>query len=475
MKYFRKPCHIEQVNYKQPVDELYANKATDKQKDIVNKTTGLAEKKYNTNHVCKVFQDYAEAQHYQLRYGGKIYSLQQCSHDPVNEDLSVEEFLLKYGNVSFEPAYGEKIHVLVIEKKKQLLNGFRYIKEMIYNHMAIKMFTLFNEVVSKGIVSMGIKTDAILVTEAKEELEKLFHFDASKKGGIKFESGKFCANKRVTQTSNSPFDIKPLKIWQPTIKNEWKYDEFQELFDFEENDGEARMNWFLGGPYPGVGKTHAVSSYKGHEILFVPPFNTLAQETKDVKGHDACTVHKLLGIFGDGQQYAKVQRTNIEKYDCICFDEVLLNPPFILQKIDLFMKSHPKIKFFTTGDTDQLQPINFNYNNVTNRGQYMLNCIAQMFPNQITLKIPKRVKTEAERQTIYQLKDDIFHSDKNIHDVLKNHNFKVISNMSDVTSTKNVCYFKYRTKQVNKYVHRNLIEHPKKFFCIDNMLYWTDL
>ena len=92
------------------------------------------------------------------------------------------------------------------------------------------------------------------------------------------------------------------------------------------------MNWFLGGSYPGVGKTHAVSSYKGHEILFVPPFNTLAQETKDVKGHDACTVHKLLGIFGDGQQYAKVQRTNIEKYDCICFDEVLLNPPFILQK-----------------------------------------------------------------------------------------------------------------------------------------------
>ena len=50
----------------------------------------------------------------------------------------------------------------------------------------------------------------------------------------------------------------------------------------------------------------------------------------------------------------------------------------------------------------------------------------------------------------------------------KNHNFKVISNMSE-------CYFKYRTKQVNKYVHRNLIEHPKKFFCIDNMLYWTDL
>ena len=42
----------------------------------------------------------------------------------------------------------------------------------------MKMFTLFNLVVSKGIIPKGIKTDAILVSESKEELEKLlpFHF-----------------------------------------------------------------------------------------------------------------------------------------------------------------------------------------------------------------------------------------------------------------------------------------------------------
>jgi len=72
------------------------------------------------------------------------------------------------------------MHILVIEKKERLTNGYRYIKEMIYNHMSIRMFELFQEVVEKGIVPKGIKTDAILVSESKEELEKKFQFNPDK-------------------------------------------------------------------------------------------------------------------------------------------------------------------------------------------------------------------------------------------------------------------------------------------------------
>ena len=46
-------------------------------KHIVNKTTGLVEKRENKAHLCRVFNDFAEAQYYQVKYGGKIYSLQQ--------------------------------------------------------------------------------------------------------------------------------------------------------------------------------------------------------------------------------------------------------------------------------------------------------------------------------------------------------------------------------------------------------------
>ena len=57
------------------------------------------------------------------------------------------------------------------------------------------MFNLYNKVIQAGIIPKGIKTDAILVTETKEELEKKFAFTPSIIGGLKFETGKKCINK----------------------------------------------------------------------------------------------------------------------------------------------------------------------------------------------------------------------------------------------------------------------------------------
>ena len=66
--------------------------------------------------------------------------------------------------------------------------------------MAVKMFTLFNLAISKGIEPKGIRTDAIfLVSEPEEQLKKLFHFDASEIGGLKLETGKYCTNQKTRQ------------------------------------------------------------------------------------------------------------------------------------------------------------------------------------------------------------------------------------------------------------------------------------
>ena len=73
------------------------------------------------------------------------------------------------------------------------------------------------------------------------------------------------------------------------------------------------------GLFPGVGKTTSVINFKGHRLLFVTPFNKLAQQTR-VKGHDAITLNMLLGFFGDGKDYVKFSQYDISKYDCICFD-----------------------------------------------------------------------------------------------------------------------------------------------------------
>ena len=77
----------------------------------------------NTSHVCKVFTTYAEAQHYQIKYQGRIYSLQQQSGSDVEcEDISVDEFLAKYGAMEFMPPTddGPKLYVLVIDKSETL-------------------------------------------------------------------------------------------------------------------------------------------------------------------------------------------------------------------------------------------------------------------------------------------------------------------------------------------------------------------
>ena len=291
-------------------------------------------------------------------------------------------------------------------------------------------------------------------------MEKKFQFNPDKIGGIKFESGKTCANHRVMQRENEPFEVKELTVYPIPIFNEWDQEEFQETFD------EMPSNRVLiKGTAPGVGKTTCVKNYnKKGKKLFVTPFNKLAQQTR-MSGQDAITLNTLLGIYGDGKKYAKIKPYDITNYECICFDEIMINPPHILQQIDYFMKQNPEKFFFATGDVDQLQPIQCYANNVQNSPLYLSECIDQMFPSQITLTINKRLKR--------QLKDDIFDEKQDIMKVMKKYGFRIITKYSDLKSTNNISYFNFRAKNVS--VHTNLVQQPKKTVSINKTKYWPGL
>jgi len=58
---------------------------------------------------------------------------------------------------------------------------------------------------------------------------------------------------------------------------------------------------------------------------------------------------------------------------------------------------------------------------------------------------------------------------------LKNFGFKTISKLSDVTTLANICYFNFRTNEVNQFVHKNLIKKPQKTVKIEKVNYWEDL
>ena len=70
----------------------------EQKKNIANKTAGLAEKHHNNQHVCKVFTTFAEAQYYQIKYNGRIYSLQQQHLHDGMDDMSNEDSINEYEN-----------------------------------------------------------------------------------------------------------------------------------------------------------------------------------------------------------------------------------------------------------------------------------------------------------------------------------------------------------------------------------------
>ena len=281
----------------------------------------------------------------------------------------------------------------------------------------MKMFTLFQLVVSKGIEPKGVNTDCIFVSDSASKLEKLFHFDASVIGGLKLETGKHCANRKLRQHKNVQFVIEDAKINQIKIKDEYDNNEFKNIFD------KMTGGTMLTGEYPGAGKSTVVKNY-GIRQLFVVPGNVLALENR-AEGFDAITVNMLLGIFGEGKEYVKMKPHDVSPYDCICFDEIMMHAPKMLHRIALFMKKYPDKKFFSTGDTDQLQPIDFKANNVPNKQKYLFKCVQLMFGNHIHLRIAKRLETEEQRESLRLLKRDIFNPAKNVMTTFKEHGFRI--------------------------------------------------
>ena len=241
------------------------------------------------------------------------------------------------------------------------------------------------------------------------------------------------------------------------IKDEYNNDEFKQLFD-------SNNRTMILGDLPGVGKSTCVKRYENHNILFISPYNRLCQELRK-DGFTAITLNKLLGFFGDGIDKVHTKVYDITPFDCICFDELALYTPKLLKKVDQFMNKHKNIKFMGTGDTDQLQPFGISLNNVKDMKQYLKQCHHLMFPSITTLYVNKRVKSDKERNILKQLKIDIFNTKLDIMTTLKKHKFKIIEDMKDVKTTRNICYFNYRQNIINKHIHKQVSKpHDIKLF-----------
>lgn len=113
--------------------------------------------------------------------------------------------------------------------------------------------------------------------------------------------------------------------------------------------------------------------------------------------------------------------------------------------------------FHCTGDIDQRKPFNFGCNNIDNQNDYQLFCLNQMFPHQITLRINKRLHTDEDKQRLARIKRGLFDMGKPVN-VFKENNIKIVTKMSQVKITENICLFNFRCDQVNKHIAKNVVK-----------------
>lgn len=414
-------------------------------KFIVNKNLGLIEKSRNKKSISKIFKNYNEAVYYQTKLNrGEIISINEEETTSYEEYDHIEEEIV----TTYKTTIKDTVHILHVSEEKELTNGFLPIKELIYEIRSLKNYQTYQQLKQNNIKVHGIKTDSLLINnnpKNRKLVKEIFNL-SEEIGCYKLEFDKYLTDKKISIIDNEIPIIENIKVNEHVIKDEYNTNEILNIM--------KEKNIFVKGSLPGVGKTTACKN--NEKVFFVSPYNKLCQELKK-DGVDAITLNKLLAIgVDDNDQIIKMKKYDVSPYKTIVFNEILLYNPRQLYLIKMFMDNNDK-RFHCTGDIDQRKPFTFNCNNIENKNDYQLFCLNQIFPDQITLNINKRLKNESDKITLNNLKKDIFNLNKKPIDVLRNHAIKIINKLNSVKTTRNICLFNFRCDQVNNHVSKNII------------------
>jgi len=439
--YYMRPNKLIDVDFKDDVDKLFKSEKIPMslRKFISNKTTGLLEKKNNKKSLTKVFGKVDEMLYYQMKYGGSYRILKHETRQ-------------------------NKLYLLTFNKQIDLIDGFKHIKDLIYDLQTMKLINLYDKLITNGIKPYGCNTDSIFIKETYEQVKHLFDF-SDKIGCFKFETDKNIKCQKDNIGSRIQQEIKgvpnvPLPMVED-IKIDDEFDEKETLEIFKQHNKVLCL-----GTLPGVGKTTAVKNLAKHgqKVLFVTPYNKLCQEHRK-DNIDAVTFNKLTNTYIDGKELKnRGVAFDVSSYRHICFDEAFLYSPNELKKIAVFMESNPEKAYSATGDMDQLKPFGTGMNNVKDYKEYISHCISTLFNHkQFTLKINKRLTKQDDRDKLDQLKIDIFDKTKDIMQTLKDFGFKIVRKLKDVKTLTNICYFNFRAKMVSKHVQGLVLnENPNR-------------
>ena len=304
--------------------------------------------------------------------------------------------------------FGETYYVLNTTDRKTLVNGFRYIKELLLQYHNYAMYEAYTKLEEKGVKVYSVKSDAFSIHQ--DDLSKVRpnpnHFIKSYREGIlNFESA--IGNWRVSTS----------RINYPTEKNKFKYNkliqiplqENEALDVIDEWDTEAvckqiipNSPCMIRAKFAGSGKSY-IGQYlnkMGYNVLFVVPHNRLSQE---IEG-EATTLNTFFSIpVNEGDDLPSFDHSD---YNVIFFDEIFMSNIYIYNKIREFVKNNPDKIIIGAGDTKQLPSIQA-LTNTQPHDEYADRCVDKIFKYSMYLKVCKRVG-EKDRITLDNLYIDFW-------------------------------------------------------------------
>ena len=445
--YYKIPSYIHKVNYKSIVDELWETQLGDDDEDdkqikkkIANINFGMLEKSNNTSQRSDIFNSLKEACYYQRKQGGRIYALEEEIHEREDEEERRHK--------------GDTYFVLNTTVRQKLVNGFRYIKELLLQYHNYAMYEAYTKLEAKGVKVYSVKSDAFTIHQ--DDLSKVKpnpnHFIKSYREGIlDFEDA--IGNWRVSTS----------RINYPTEKYKFKYNkliqiplqENEALDVIDEWDTEAvckqiipNSPCMIRAKFAGSGKSY-IGQYlnkMGYNVLFVVPHNRLSQE---IEGK-ATTLNMFFSIpVNKGDDLPCFDHSD---YNVIFFDEIFMSNIYIYNKIREFVKNNPDKIIIGAGDTKQLQPIN-DLTNTQPHDQYADQCIDKIFKYSIYLKISKRVSDDEQRKKLDDAYTDMWIKEMPVDKWVEKH-ARYTSEINP--HHMNIAYTNIRCKSVSDEVRKKL-------------------
>jgi hypothetical protein len=205
----------------------------------------------------------------------------------------------------------------------------------------------------------------------------------------------------------------------------------------------------LRAEFAGSGKSFACKAMeaRGYKVLFVCPTNKLAQNNLD----NGCTLNAFFSVGLTDDATSRMSKFDDSAYNVVVFDEIFFANIHMLTKIKRYAENNPTKIILATGDTNQLETIDLVSNQI-DYDVYTDHCVNTIFPTGIMLHENKRLKTQADKDTLRKFKDDIFNEAIPTAVTIKKY-FKFVS---DIKTAQNIAYKNSTCESVAKDVRKML-------------------